>query len=111
MRLTVTIDGTVHEAEVTPGDIMAFEDKYSVSFASLYVPKRDPDTGLVIRDAEGDPETEPGPAFRTAHVYYLAWNVLHRTGQTTDDFDTWKYTVGDLEAVPEVPLESTPVNS
>lgn len=111
MKLSVTIDGATHEAEITPGDIMAFEDKYNLSFASLFVDKRDPDTGLVVRNAQGEPETEPGPAFRTAHSYFLAWNVLHRTGVTTDDFDTWKYTVGDLEAVPEVPLVPTPVSS
>lgn len=111
MKLTVTIDDVVHEADVTPGDIMAFEDKYDVSFATLYVPKRDPDTGLIVRDADGEIEQVPGPAFRTAFTYYLAWNVLHRTDVTTDDFDTWKYTVGDLEAVSEGPLESTPASS
>lgn len=77
------------DVEASAPDLIAFEEKYDMSFT-------------VFSDAT---------KFRYTHIVWLAWHVLNRTGKTKDDFEKW---IGSVESVESgesediLPLESTP---
>jgi hypothetical protein len=75
MKLSVTyLDGRSEEVTLTPGDLIAFERKFDLSFAAV----------------EKDPRME--------HVVFLAWNGLRRTGRETRSFDEFIDDVGDFNS-------------
>jgi hypothetical protein len=67
-------DGTSTDVVGIAADIVAFETKFDMSMARL--------------------EKE----LKMTHLFYLAWHVLHRTGETKLDFDKWLETVDMVSA-------------
>ncbi len=66
INLQVTYEnGTKKEVVCNAADLVAFEDKYSVSIAVL------------------------GAETKLSHLLFLAWYSEKRTKATTDDFDKW----------------------
>jgi hypothetical protein len=68
MKLNLQVafeDGTTKEITCNAADLVAFEDKYSVSIAAL------------------------GAETKLSHLLFLAWHSEKRTKATTDDFDKW----------------------
>jgi hypothetical protein len=66
INLQVTfLDETVKECVAIAADLIAFEAKFDLSIARL--------------------EKE----LRITHMFFIAWHVTKRTGQTTDDFEKW----------------------
>jgi hypothetical protein len=68
MKLNLQVafeDGTTKEITCNAADLVAFEDKYSVSIAVL------------------------GAETKLSHLLFLAWHSEKRTKATTDDFDKW----------------------
>lgn len=59
------IDGTEKDVSAVAADLIAFEAKFDMSVARL----------------EKD--------VRLTHMFFLAWHVLKRTGETKDDFEKW----------------------
>lgn len=77
------------DVEASAPDLIAFESKFDKSFT-------------VFSDMDN---------VRYTHFVWLAWHVLHRTGKTKDDFDTWTSSIESVEGVDSdeiVPLESNP---
>ena len=67
-------DGTTRDVTGKAVDIVAFEQNYDMSMASLQ------------KDT------------RMEHLFWLAWHVEKRTGQTTDEFLKWLETVEIVQA-------------
>jgi hypothetical protein len=68
MKLNLQVsfeDGTTKEITCNAADLVAFEDKYSVSVAAL------------------------GAETKLSHLLFLAWHSEKRTGATKDEFNTW----------------------
>jgi hypothetical protein len=61
----VYLDGSETEVTAIAADLIAFESKFDLSVARL--------------EAE----------IRLTHLFFLAWHVQKRTGQTKDEFDKW----------------------
>lgn len=80
INLRVTFDDkTVKEVSATARDLVAFEDKFTKSVASL--------------------ETD----FRITDLLWIAWHWLHRTEVTKLSFEDWCDTVDSIEASDESP--------
>jgi hypothetical protein len=80
INLRVTFnDETVEEVSATARDLVAFEDKFTKSVASL--------------------ETD----FRITDLLWLAWHWLQRQGKTTKTFEEWCDEVETIEASEEAP--------
>lgn len=66
INLQVTfLDETVKDCVAIAADLIAFESKFDLSIARL--------------------EKE----LRITHLFFIAWHVSKRLGETTDDFDKW----------------------
>jgi hypothetical protein len=63
------IDGSSVEVTAIAADLIAFEAHFDLSVARL--------------------EKE----IRLTHLFFLAWRVLKRTNQTTDEFEKWTESV------------------
>jgi len=74
------LDGSEKECAGKAADIVAFESKYDLSIAAL-------DKDL-----------------RLTHLFFMAWHVEKRTGETKLDFEKWLETVESVEAA--LPKES-----
>ena len=72
-------DETVEEVSATARDLVAFEDKFTKSVASL--------------------ETD----FRITDLLWLAWHFLERKGKTKLAFDDWCDEVETIEASKDSP--------
>jgi len=59
------IDGSSADVTAIAADLVAFESHFDLSVARL--------------------EKE----IRLTHLFFLAWNVLRRTGQTSEGFEKW----------------------
>jgi hypothetical protein len=80
INLRVTFnDETVEEVSATARDLVAFEDKFSKSVASL----------------ESD--------FRITDLLWLAWHWLNRFGKTKKSFEEWCDDVETIEASEQDP--------
>lgn len=67
-------DGTSTDVIGIAADIVAFETKFDMSMARI--------------------EKE----LKMTHLFYLAWHVLHRTGETKLEFEKWLETVDMVTA-------------
>jgi len=67
-------DGTSTDVTGIAADIVAFETKFDMSMARI--------------------EKE----LKMTHLFYLAWHVLHRTGETKLEFEKWLETVDMVTA-------------
>lgn len=67
-------DGTTRDVVGKAVDIVAFEQKFDISMASLQ------------------------NSVKITHLMFLAWHVEHRTGNTKDDFDKWLESVDMVQA-------------
>lgn len=67
-------DGTTRDVVGKAVDIVAFEQKFDVSMASLQ------------------------NSVKITHLMFLAWHVEHRTGNTKDDFEKWLESVDMVQA-------------
>jgi hypothetical protein len=67
-------DGTTADLDAKAIDIVAFEERFDLSMASLK-------DNIQIR-----------------HLLFMAWHVAKRTGQTKDTFEKWLETVESVEA-------------
>lgn len=75
MKLNLQVafeDGTTKEITCNAADLVAFEDKYSVSIAAL------------------------GAETKLSHLLFLAWHSEKRTGGTKDEFEKWLETVASV---------------
>ena len=73
INLQVTYEnGTKKEVVCNAADLVAFEDKYSVSIAVL------------------------GAETKLSHLLFLAWHSEKRTGGTKDTFEKWLETVASV---------------
>ena len=73
INLQVTYEnGTKKEVVCNAADLVAFEDKYSVSIAVL------------------------GAETKLSHLLFLAWHSEKRTGGTKDTFEKWLETVSSV---------------
>jgi hypothetical protein len=80
INLRVTFnDETVEEVSATARDLVAFEDKFTKSVASL--------------------ETD----FRITDLLWLAWHWLQRQGKTAKTFEEWCDEVETIEASEQSP--------
>ena len=80
INLRVTFnDESIEEVSATARDLVAFEDKFTKSVASL----------------ESD--------FRITDLLWIAWHWLHRFGKTKKDFDEWCDDVDTIEASEDSP--------
>ena len=80
VNLRVTFnDETVEEVSATARDLVAFEDKFTKSVASL----------------ESD--------FRITDLLWLAWHWLNRFGKTMKSFEEWGDDVETIEASEQDP--------
>ena len=80
INLRVTFnDNTVEDVHATARDLVAFEDKFTKSIASL----------------ESD--------FRITDLLWIAWHWLNRFGKTKKDFEDWCDDVDEIEASEESP--------
>ena len=59
------LDGSTADIVAGAADLIAFESRFDLSVARL--------------------EKE----IRLTHLFYIAWHVLKRTGQTTEEFEKW----------------------
>jgi len=67
-------DGTTRDVIGKAVDIVAFEQKFDMSMANLQ------------------------NNVKLTHLFFLAWSVEHRTGNTKDDFDKWIESVDMVQA-------------
>lgn len=67
-------DGTTRDVVGKAVDIVAFEQKFDVSMASLQ------------------------NSVKITHLMFLAWHVEHRTGNTKDEFEKWLESVDMVQA-------------
>jgi hypothetical protein len=70
INLQITYNnGEIREIVANAADMVAFEDKYSLSVQAL--------------------STDP----RMSYMFFLAWHSEKRTGGTTETFETWLDTI------------------
>lgn len=62
-------DGTTKTVTAVAADLIAFESRFDISVARL------------------------ASEVRLTHLFFIAWNVQHRTGETSLDFEKWTETV------------------
>jgi len=77
MKINLHIDyegGVSKDIIANAADMVAFEDKFNVSIATL---GQDP---------------------KLSHLYYLAWHVEKRTGATKDTFEKWLESIDTVGA-------------
>lgn len=77
MRINLHIDygsGVSKEITANAADLVAFEDKFNVSVATL------------------------GQNPMLSHLYFLAWHSEKRTGATKDTFEKWLETIESVGA-------------
>jgi hypothetical protein len=67
-------DGTTRDVIGKAADIVAFEQHFDLSMASLQ------------------------SNVRMTHLFFLAWHVEKRTGATTDEFEKWLESVDMVQA-------------
>jgi hypothetical protein len=67
-------DGATRDVVGKAVDIVAFEQKFDISMASLQ------------------------NSVKVTHLMFLAWHVEHRVGNTKDDFEQWLETVDMVQA-------------
>jgi len=65
INLQLTYDGNIKDITCNAADMVAFEDKFNVSIASL----------------TNDP--------KMSYMLYLAWHSEKRTGATKESFEKW----------------------
>ena len=70
-------DKTIKDVVTTPANIVTLERTFAISIARL------------------------GSDFKMTHLYFLAWNVEHRTHATELEFDPWLETIEGVDS--EVP--------
>jgi len=73
----IYLDGSTKVVTAIAADLVAFETKFDMSVAKL----------------QSD--------VRLTHLFFLAWHVLKRTGETKDDFDKWVESVSMVGEGPE----------
>ena len=73
LRLTFA-DGNTKSVVAKAADIVAFEERFNISMASLQ------------KDV------------RLTHLLFLAWHAEKRNGETKDDFEKWLDSVEGVEA-------------
>jgi hypothetical protein len=59
------IDGTSKDVSTVAADLIAFEERFDMSIAGLQ------------------------NNIRMTHLFFIAWNVCKRTGETKDEFEKW----------------------
>jgi hypothetical protein len=59
------IDGTSKNVSTVAADLIAFEERFDMSIASLQ------------------------NSIRMTHLFFIAWHVSKRTGETKDEFEKW----------------------
>ena len=70
ISLTITFaDGTETQVTAVAADLVAFEERFDMSIAQLE------------------------KNVRMTHLFFLGWNALKRTKQTTEDFEPWTESV------------------
>lgn len=82
MKLNLQVsftDGTSKEIEATTPDMVAFEDKYDISVATL------------------------GADTRISWLLYLAWHADKRTGGTKLSYEKWLETVDGMGETQQAP--------
>jgi hypothetical protein len=67
-------DGTTRDVVGKAADVVAFEERFDLSMASLQ------------------------NNVRMTHLFFLAWHVEKRTGATSDDFEKWLESVDMVQA-------------
>ena len=66
ISLNITFaDGTEKDVTAVAADLVAFEERFDMSIAQLE------------------------KNVRMTHLFFLGWNALRRTGETTEEFDKW----------------------
>ena len=68
------LDGSSREVSGIAADLVAFEAHFELSVSRL------------------------NQDVKITHLLWLAWHVLHRTGETKDTFDKWVESVSTVEA-------------
>lgn len=68
------LDGSSREVSGIAADLVAFEAHFDLSVSRL------------------------NQDVKITHLLWLAWHVLHRTGETKDTFDKWVESVSTVEA-------------
>lgn len=63
------VDGATVVVSTTAADLIAFESHFDMSVAKL------------------------ADNIRLTHLFYLAWHVLKRTGETVEEFEDWAVSV------------------
>jgi hypothetical protein len=63
------VDGTSKDVSTVAADLIAFEERFDMSIAGLQT------------------------AIRMTHLFFIAWHVSKRTGETKDTFEKWVETV------------------
>lgn len=70
INLQITFNtGETKEIVANAADMVAFEDRYSISVSAL--------------------STDP----RMSYMFFLAWHAQKRTGETKDSFEKWLETI------------------
>jgi hypothetical protein len=59
------IDGTSKNVSTVAADLIAFEERFDMSIAGLQ------------------------NSIRMTHLFFIAWHVSKRTGETKDEFEKW----------------------
>ena len=66
ISLNITFaDGTDKDVTAVAADLVAFEERFDMSIAQLE------------------------KNVRMTHLFFLGWNAMRRTGETTEEFDKW----------------------
>jgi hypothetical protein len=63
-------DGTSKDVSTVAADLIAFEERFDMSIAGLE------------------------KNIRMTHLFFIAWHISKRTGETKDDFEKWVESVG-----------------
>lgn len=87
-RLIINEGDTHKEVSIKPGDLVAFERKYGMSYDDLSVE---------VVNEDGTKEIKPSSVARIEHTFFMAWNALRRSGQDTRTFEEFLDNVDDIE--------------
>jgi len=63
-------DGTSKDVSTVAADLIAFEERFDMSIAGLE------------------------KNIRMTHLFFIAWHISKRTGETKEDFEKWVESVG-----------------
>jgi hypothetical protein len=66
----VFVDNTSKDVSTVAADLIAFEERFDMSIAGLQ------------------------NAIRMTHLFFIAWHVCKRTGDTSEAFEKWVESVG-----------------